>query len=246
MGEWLADYQGALPPGTLRACFTESHQTRLMNPLADGLRGSRISRMLLTGMVACGFAPMIWSGQEQSDARFIARLLNLWNQQPALRYGTTLFNAVPCDSPQTFAVLRMWQDDRLLSLLNVGPHRQTIVISLPVDTLGLPEGDYALYNLLADGVWDEEGQRCWRRDELLALKLTLEPFDGYCFALQPAASIELHDAHTTVHSDKPPAPPAEAAANGGRELAQAVAADHGRGNGGSSPQRGRRRRADPS
>jgi starch synthase (maltosyl-transferring) len=226
LGEWLADHDSTLPPGTRQACFTESHQTRLMNPLADGLRGSRISRMLLTGMVACGFVPMIWSGQEQGDELFIRRLLNMWAQQPGLRHGATLYNAVPCDSPQVFAVLRTWQDDRLLSLLNVGPHRQTVAISLPVDTLGLPEGDYALHDLLAGEVWVEEDQWSWRRDELLSLRLTLEPFGAYCCAVRSAANPEMSTVGDAP-GEQAPAVIDDGAApgNGVGELSRAVAQD---------------------
>jgi glycosidase len=226
LGEWLADHDVALPPGTRRACFTESHQTRLMNPLADGLRGSRISRMLLTGMVTCGFVPMIWSGQEQGDELFVGRLLRMWAQQPGLRHGATLYNAVPCDSPQVFAVLRTWQDDRLLGLLNVGPHRQTIAISLPVDTLGLPEGDYTLHDLLAGEAWTEEGRQSWRRDELLSLRLTLEPFSAYCCAIQPTTSAEVGVAGDAPGEQAPALLNGAAApGNGVAELAQAVAQD---------------------
>jgi hypothetical protein len=226
LGYWLSDHRNALPPGALRACFTESHQTRLMNPLADGLRGSRISRMLLAGMVACGFVPMIWSGQELGDERFIGRLLRMWEQQPALRYGTTHYNAVPCDSPQIFTMLRTWENDRLLGLLNVGPHRQTVAISLPVDTLGLPDGDYALHDLLDARQWDEEGQRSWRRDELLSLRLTLEPFGAYCFALRLIARAELPMAGAAPRGAEP-SPPAQELppSNGVETLAHTIAQD---------------------
>jgi hypothetical protein len=224
LGDWLSDHRGALPPGALRACFTESHQTRLMNPLADGLRGSRISRMLLTGMVACGFVPMIWSGQELGDERFVGRLLRMWEGQPALRHGATHYNAVPCDSPQVFTVLRTWRDERLLGLLNVGPHRQTVAVSLPVDTLGLPDGDYGLYDLLDNREWVEEDQRTWRRDELLSLRLTLEPFGAYCFALRPVAHAEQPTAGDAPGSAAPISPAEDLTpANGVEALAQAVA-----------------------
>lgn len=189
LGEWLDDRVRALPPGVVRACFVESHRTRIINPLADGLRGSRISRMLLAGMVFCGFVPMIWSGQECAEEQFVGRLLHTRETHAALRYGAVLYNAVPCNSPQVFAILRMHESEHLLGVLNVGPHRQTVSISLPVDTLGLPEGDYALYELFGTELWSEEGRRSWRRDELLAMDLTLEPFAAYCFVVR-AATVE--------------------------------------------------------
>lgn len=226
LGEWLADHDGALAPGTRRACFTESHQTRLMNPLADGMRGSRISRMLLTGMVTCGFVPMIWSGQEKGDELFVGQLLRMWADQPGLRHGATHYNVVPCDSPQVFAVLRTWQEDQLLGLMNVGPHRQTVAISLPVDMLALRDGDYALYDLLVGEIWAEEGRRSWQRDELLSLHLTLEPFSAYCCAVRPAAKADLRMAENMPSEQLPAALNGVAAPdNGVGELARAVAQD---------------------
>ncbi|WP_410959765.1 hypothetical protein, partial [Salmonella sp. SAL4356] len=83
----------------------ESHHTRLTNPLADGLRGSRISRMLFAGMVLCGFVPLIRSGQEQEEHAFLEQVLRARAGSPALRNGTPRFNALPCSSVQVFTVL---------------------------------------------------------------------------------------------------------------------------------------------
>ncbi|HWQ14532.1 MAG TPA: alpha-amylase family glycosyl hydrolase [Roseiflexaceae bacterium] len=188
LGDWLTDHWGALPPGTVRACFTESHHTRLLNPIADGMRGSRISRMLLAGMVLCGFVPLIWSGQEEGEEAFIAALLGARARSPALRHGAVRCNAAPCDSPQVFSVLRTHGEDAVLGLLNVGPHRHTVTLALPLHELALPDGDYQIVDLLRGQRWCEGGRHAWARDELHALRLTLEPFGAYGLALHPAAS----------------------------------------------------------
>jgi hypothetical protein len=190
LGQWLEDYARTLPPGIVRVCFTENHQTRITNPLADGLRGSRLSRMLLAGMVFCGFVPLIWSGQERDEAHFVGQILHIWETQPTLRYGAALYNSVACDSPQVFTVLRVAAETHLLGILNVGPHKQTVGVSLPVEQLNLAAGDYRLHELCSGQLWIEEGRGCWQRDELLALKLTLEPFGAYCFV---ARAVECPD-----------------------------------------------------
>jgi glycosidase len=187
LGEWLEDYERALPRQMMRVCFIENHRTRLINPLADGLRGSRISRMLLAGIVLCGFAPLISAGQEEEEARFIQRLLRARREHPVLRYGRVSYNSLPCSSAEVFAVLREHAGDHLIGLLNVSPHKHTVVISLPVDQLDLPEGDYELHELLTQRVWSEGRQRAWRRDELLALRLTLEPFGAYSLLIRSVA-----------------------------------------------------------
>jgi starch synthase (maltosyl-transferring) len=186
LGEWLEDHARALPAGTVRVCFVESHHTRLTNPLADGLRGSRISRMLLAGMVLCGFVPLIRSGQEHDERTFLERLLSARAASPALRYGTPRYNALPCSSARVFSVLHDHADERLIGLLNVSAHKQTLLISVPVDQLGLAEGEYELYELFGRAHWVEDARCSWSRDQLLSLRLTLEPFAAYCFAVRPA------------------------------------------------------------
>jgi starch synthase (maltosyl-transferring) len=162
-GEWLEDAAQALPYDTARVCYTESYRTRLSNPLADGLRGSLISRMMLAGLVLCGFVPLIRAGQEQADGQIIAGVLGARTRHPALRRGRAIFGSLPCSSPQVFGVLRTHESEPLIGLLNVGPHRQTVTLSVPVDRLGLAEADYELYNVFERQAWAEAGRQSWRR-----------------------------------------------------------------------------------
>lgn len=185
LGDYLHDHTTALPRGSVRICFMEKHDTCDMNPLVDGMRGSRISRMLLAGMVFCGFVPAIWSNQEQSEGRSIAELLHVRREYPVLRYGDTLYNAVWCDSPQVFAVVRVLEDVCVLGLLNVGPYKQTVTLSLPVEALNLADINYRVRELLKNRIWTEDRYSSWRRDELRHMRLTLEPFGAYCLALEP-------------------------------------------------------------
>jgi hypothetical protein len=136
--------------------------------------------------VMCGFVPLIRSGQEHEEREFIGRLLNARISHPALRYGTLRYNALPCSNPRIFAVLREHAGQQLVGLLNVGAHKQTVVVSVPVDQLGLAEGNYELYELFSQTLWAERDRRAWGRDELLALRLTLDPFAAYCFVVRSA------------------------------------------------------------
>lgn len=187
VGDWLADYARALPPGPASICFTEHYRTRLISPLADGLRGSRASRMILAGMVLCGFVPLIRSGQEHSDGEFIGRLLHARAEYAVLREGSSRYNDLPCSSGQVFAVWRGHAAEYLLGLLNVGPHKHTVSLSLPVDQIGLADGEYELFDLFERRAWAENGRSTWGRDDLLALRLTLEPFAAYGLLVRPAA-----------------------------------------------------------
>lgn len=193
LGEWLTDHDRVLPTGTLRACFTETHQTRLINPLADGLRGSRISRMLLTGMLVCGFIPLVWSGQEQGDEGFIRQLLHTWAERPILRYGTRQYNQIQSDNPQIFTIIRRWEHERAIGLLNVGAHRITVTINIPVDSLHLAEGNYSLHQIMYDQLWIEEGRTSWTREELRSFKITLDPFTANCYLIVPAIAPQVSE-----------------------------------------------------
>jgi len=185
LGDYLSDRLLTHPHGSMRICFTEKHDTCDINPLAVGMRGSRISRMLLAGMVICGFIPALWAGQEQEQDHIFTALFQARRTHPVLRCGETLYNAVWCDSPQVFAVMRVLHKDCLLGLLNISPYKQTVTLSLPIDTLPLDNTSFLLHELLSDVCWIEDDQRSWRRSELQHLRLTLEPFRAYCLALEP-------------------------------------------------------------
>jgi hypothetical protein len=96
------------------------------------------------------------------------------------------YNALPCSSARVFSVLHDHAGEQLIGLLNVSAHKQTVVVSVPVDQLNLAEGEYELYDLFGRARWAEDARCSWSRDQLLSLRLTLEPFAAYCFAVRPA------------------------------------------------------------
>lgn len=181
---WLQDAGALLPEQRPRICFSESHETGTVNPLADGLRGSRISRALLAAMVFAGFVPMLWHGQEQGQELFIARLLSLRREQPALCYGETIYNAVSCSDPTLFALLRVYAGELLLCVICLSPQRQTYELRLAVDLLPDASGRYELRELLSAAGWSEDGRGVWNRSGLAILQLALDPFGAYCFAIR--------------------------------------------------------------
>ena len=168
---YLDDLRYAAPPGVARFCFMESHDTCELNPLADGLRGSRISRMLLAGMALCGFVPALWSGQMQGEEAAMRALLGLWQREPALRHGAADFSAARCDSPQVLAVLREYQGRRLLGLMHTGPRQAEVSIELPADSLRASPRD-----LLGTAPLTI-------RPSSTNLRLALAPFSAYCLEL---------------------------------------------------------------
>lgn len=171
LGDYLDDMAYAAPAGPARIGFMESHDTWEVNPLADGLRGSRISRMLQAGMALCGLVPSLWSGQEQGDEPFLRALLALWRAEPALRRGAADYTAARCDQPAVLTVLREYGGRRLLGLMHTGPRQARVSLSFPGgEAAGLPRdllGAAPLSGEPADG----------------GLRLLLAPFGAYCLEL---------------------------------------------------------------
>ncbi|HEY1012291.1 MAG TPA: alpha-amylase family glycosyl hydrolase [Herpetosiphonaceae bacterium] len=185
LGEWLEDHFLALPRGVARVCFTETHDTRDINPIADAVRGSRLSRMLLAGLVGCGFVPMLWMGQEENQQPFLRHLLGLRVEYRTLRDGDRFFNQVPCDAPQVWTVLRSFEDERLIVAMNISPHKRTAILSLPVDRLNLSDGEYHLYDALSERVICERETDTWRPEELLRVPMTFDPYAALYIQVRP-------------------------------------------------------------
>jgi glycosidase len=208
LGEWLSDHLAALEPGAARACFVESHHTWRLNPLADGIRGSRISRALLAGMVLCGFVPLLRGEPEQdvhNDA-FVGQLLRIRAAHPTLRTGSSCHSCIACDSPDVFAILRSSPTERIIGLVNFGPHRRTLTLNIRTAPLGAPNEHYGLIDLFGGELLDG-GQIVITPDNQGVLRVTAEPFSPYCFLVQPALAPqsprERHGNGHTVAADTP-------------------------------------------
>lgn len=210
LGSYLRDHQTTWPLlndalAAPRICFTENHDTCYVNSIADSMRGSRASRMILMGMIICGYIPAIWFGQEHGEELVLRELLRVWHTQPVLRHGITLYNAVLCDTPQIFAVARVYTDAHgtqgVIGLINVSPHRRTVTLGLAVERLGLADGSYHLREITSGVIWSERGRHLWRRDDLRQFQLTLNPFGAYCVAIEPAFNEPLF--HTAALSFQP-------------------------------------------
>ncbi|MBC8161930.1 MAG: hypothetical protein H7Z42_12000, partial [Roseiflexaceae bacterium] len=184
LGAWLDDEQATRVSNAPHATFVESYRTWQTNPLADGLRGSLLSRVALAALVFCGFTPVIRCGQEDADREFIQRLLAARSAYPLLRDGAPQLNAIPCDDPQVLCVLRRHAGGVLLGLIKIGARKRTATFSLPVDQIDLPDAEFLLRDLISGQVLQEQGRLTWRRDDLLSFQLTLEPFEAYALLIE--------------------------------------------------------------
>lgn len=194
MQHWLTDALAIGDPGTLRACFTESHYSSVSNPLAEVLRGSRAARMILAGMVGCGYVPLIRDGQaeDRDDQEFTARLLKARAHSIALRRGSVEPDGARCNDPAIFVVVRRHADECVVTLLNATPMRRRAILDLLL--ADLTADDYLVSDLLDEPLINGESGVLLRRDDLEAFPVALGPFAARFLTLRPVASPVMHPA----------------------------------------------------
>lgn len=186
LGEWLCDHRASLPAGVVRVTFTETHDTRDTTPLALALRGSLVRCAEAALILMTGFVPMVWSGEEVGLEGYYQRLFALWHKHPILRYGEVLYNRVGCDDPNVFAIIRRFEEQAFVGLVNFSPHKKTFHLSLPVTEMGLRnEMNYRLYDALAGEDLAEEGRSRWTGVELQDVRLTMEPYKPHFVFVNP-------------------------------------------------------------
>jgi starch synthase (maltosyl-transferring) len=195
-GHWLADYWRVMPPGALRVCFTETHDTRDFHPPSYALRGSAAERALFGILVMAGFIPMIWSGQEKGLEDFYRGMVNARRQSEALRQGEFFFNAVGCHEAVVerdyqahdwvFCLPRKHSDQVVWGLVSLWPEKTPFEFALPIGHLGLSSDTrYRLHDLVTGTDFDEYGRTEWTGADLARIVLTPEPFRPYLLELQP-------------------------------------------------------------
>ncbi len=138
--EWCAyqtDY-AVLYPAAYRIAFLEAHDTADCNPLADGLRGSRLAQALWAVMLFSGLTPAIWNGQETADDTILPRLLALWRHEAALRYGAIECQAI-ATSGDVLAIRRTFHERSLVGIVNLSalPCRIVTTQALGADLLAI-------------------------------------------------------------------------------------------------------------
>ena len=183
MGDWLQDYWSVQPPGAIRLCFTETHDTRLGMP-SYAWRGSAAERAMLALLVLAGFVPMVWSGQERRLEDWYARLLHGRAGSPALLRGERAFNAVPCSSPDVISIVCRHGRETIWGVVSLHAERAPHVFDLS-RRVPVPGASFRLFDLLSQAPWSEAGQTRWMPAAAAALSLSPIPFEPYFWRIDP-------------------------------------------------------------
>lgn len=73
--KWLACYQYTQPKNSPKVVFLETHDTRLLTPPAQRMRGAAVTEVLMTLAVFMGFGSMIWYEELGRRSEYYKRLL---------------------------------------------------------------------------------------------------------------------------------------------------------------------------
>jgi starch synthase (maltosyl-transferring) len=177
IGDWLQDYWSVQPPGAIRLCFTETHDTRIGMP-SYAWRGSSAERAMLAILVLAGFVPMVWSGQESNLEDWYARLLHARGGSPALLRGQRRFNSTACSSPNVLSILCQQGAEMIWGVVSLHAERAPHQFELSGWIPGA-DASFRLFDLLSRSHWDEDGRTQWSTVEARALRLSPVPFEPY-------------------------------------------------------------------
>ena len=148
-------------------------------------------------LVASGFIPMVWAGQERGLEDFYRAILRARAASPALREGRFLYDAVFTDLAfhldaragdghiWVFNLIRHSPDELVWALVSLWPEKTTFTFRLDIEALGLdPSASYRLHDLVAGEDFEEYGRARWRGAEMRELALTPEPYRVYLLRVE--------------------------------------------------------------
>jgi len=152
-------------------------------------------------LVASGFIPMVWAGQERGLEDFYRAMLTARAASRAIREGEFVYDAVATGSAfhsearagdghlWVLNLVRRADKEIVWALVSLWPERTTFAFHLDADALGLaPSATYRLHDLVADEDFDEYGRTAWRGSEFEDFTLTPEPYRPYLLRLDSAGT----------------------------------------------------------
>lgn len=119
--QWFSEYRYTQPEGAPKVVFLETHDTRLLTPPAQRLRGSAVTEALMDLAVFWGCQPMIWYDELERRESYYTGLLALREELGDALSGWADTEAVTTDQANVFAAARRGER-RLLLLENLGSY----------------------------------------------------------------------------------------------------------------------------
>lgn len=123
----MREQQYADPSGLVRMRCVDNHDTT--NLIA--FHGLAAWKALHASIFAIPGVPMLYHGKELFQEPFIAKLMELRQALPELRRGNADYSRIPQAAPQLFQVLREYQGNATLALINFSPDQLRADLKLP-------------------------------------------------------------------------------------------------------------------
>lgn len=146
---WFSEYRYTQPENSKKVVFLETHDTRLLTPPSQRLRGSAVTEALMDLAVFWGCQPMIWYDELERREAYYTGLLALREELGKNLDGWADTEAVTTDQSNVFVAVRKGERNLLL-LENLG--------SYPVKTH--LKGASAFFDLDPERTYRAEVFRC--------------------------------------------------------------------------------------
>lgn len=189
---WLAAYRYTQLADSCRVVFLETHDTRLLTPVAQRLRGSAITEVLMDLAIFMGYKPMIWYEEIPRRKDYYRTVLALRESLLDELSGWADVERVRASHEDVFAAARAGSR-KMLFLTNLGSYPARTTLTGAAEYFGLEEGKrYRIRVLYPEGmeVVTGTGNRFMRG---VALHQSLDVFtaremDEMIFGVQACAS----------------------------------------------------------
>lgn len=179
VAEWLQTQPLTLPAGSMTVHHLDSHDTYWWGELAQ-FRHEAFGRQAANAMFALfaliGGGIMTYVGGEQGAEDFYRYLLLLRQNLPVLRYGEADFLSVQTDQEMLLTVLRTYQNQNVLVLINLDDQAVQAVISIPTNRLGLDGSRYLVFDLLQHEVLTFDGSKQITARQLQQLSVSMPAY----------------------------------------------------------------------
>ncbi len=117
MQQWYRMYEYTQAPKSIKATFLETHDTALLTPPGEALRGSKVTEVLFNASMFLGHVPMIWYSELEYRSSYYKHMLGLRNSQVEYLDEPVSVDKVLADNENVFTAARN-VGKRLLFLAN--------------------------------------------------------------------------------------------------------------------------------
>lgn len=190
---WLHDYAYTQAEHSKKVVFMETHDTRLLTPVAERLRGAKVIKALYTLSIFMGYLPMVWYDELEDLEQFYKGLFRLRRQVLSRLACDVVLDKIHAESEDVFMGLRKGTEPMIFALnLNRAMVRTSIILDEDCE-ISLPEGKCQIFDLQKQApmiLYRNAGNKiqsytAFDASEFKDVRLNLDPFQSYWLEIRP-------------------------------------------------------------